>query len=163
ALYRIGQREAADAVALRVEAAADRDAVSRAAFLRGLIADDAGDMAGLRAAIARIAGSHRAEIDADNAERAARLGLRGGGGAGAERPAELRRALMDYRAPARCLALAGEAAARAGDNPGAASLYLRAGRSAAAQADTPSARRWLGQAILLSRDPGLTQTARAAL
>jgi hypothetical protein len=167
ALYRAGQPVQADALAAWVEAASDRDAAARAAFLRGLVADDAGNTAGLRAALGRMAGAHGAEAEADTAELSARLSLRDGAAARAREQAEhaaaLRRDLLDYRSLARCLALAGLAASRAGDNVAAARLYLRAGDSAAAQGDKPAATRWFSQAIALSRDPQLTQTARAAL
>ena len=46
---------------------------------------------------------------------------------------------------------------------GSADLYLRAGRTAAAQGDAVAAKRWLGAAIALSRDPMLTQAARSLL
>ena len=165
ALYRTGQPLAADAIATKIEGGSD--AVSaRAAFLRGLIADDRADMAGLQAAWARIAGAREPEHQGDAAELAARLALRQGdparARAEAERAADIRRTLLDYRSLARSLALAARAAALAGNRPAAADLYLRAGRGAA-QDDEESAKRWLNQAIGLSRDPMLTRSARAAL
>jgi len=167
ALYRTGQPVQADALTVRVETSSDRDAATRAAFLRGLIADEAGNTAGLRAALGRMTGARGAEAEADAAELSARLALRDGDAAraraGAERAAEMRRDVMDYRGLARCLALAAEATSRAGDSAAAARLYLRAGGSAAAQGDKPAATRWLNQAIILSRDPQLTQSARATL
>ena len=167
ALYRSGQPAQADAVAAQVEGASDHDAATRAAFLRGLIADEAGNAVGLRAALRRMVGAQAPETEADAAELSARASLRDGDAlharAQAEHAAELRRDLLDYRALARCLALAGKAAAQAGDSDAAARLYLRAGRSAAEQGDKPAAMRWLNQAIGLSRDPQLTQTARDAL
>jgi tetratricopeptide (TPR) repeat protein len=167
ALYRSGQPAQADALAARVEAASDRDAAVRAAFLRGLVADDAGNTAGLRAALSRMTGARGAEAEADMAELSARVALRDGDAARAREEAEhaaaLRRDLLDYRSLARCLALAAQAASRAGDTGAAAQLYLRAGRSASVQGDKPAAMRWLNQALGLSRDPQLTQTARAAL
>ena len=166
ALYRTGQPAVADAVAARIEAGSD--AISaRAAFLRGLIADDQADVTGLQAALDRIAGSREPEHQADAAELAARLALRRGdtarARAEAERAANVRRILLDYRALARSLALAARAAALAGDGAASADLYLRAGRGAAAQDDKTSAKRWLNQAIDLSHDPTLTRSARAAL
>src|SRR5204862_4344938 len=165
-LCRTGQPAAAEAVAARIEAA--NDAISaRAACLRGLIADERADVTGLQAALDRIAGSRESEQQADAAELAARLALRRGdtvrARAEAERAADVRRILLDYRALARSLALAARAAALAGDGPAGADLYLRAGRGAAAQDDKPSAKRWLHQAIDLSHDPTLTRSARAAL
>ena len=44
ALYRTGKKAQADAVAARVQTSGDADAASRASFLRGLIADDTGDV-----------------------------------------------------------------------------------------------------------------------
>ncbi len=166
ALYRTGQPVVADAVAARIEAGSD--AISaRAAFLRGLIADEQADVTGLQAALDRIAGSREPEHQADAAELAARLALRRGdtarARAEAERAANVRRILLDYRALARSLALAARAAALAGDGAASADLYLRAGRGAAAQDDKTSAKRWLHQAIDLSHDPTLTRSARAAL
>jgi hypothetical protein len=73
------------------------------------------------------------------------------------------RDLLDYHSLARSLALAARAAELTDDTPSAAELYFRAGRTAAAQNDTDSANRWLGQAIALSRDPSLTRDARSTL
>ena len=60
-------------------------------------------------------------------------------------------------------ALAALAAEQAGDLAGAADLYLRAGRGAAAQEDGVLAREWLHRAVTLSRDPGLLASAQSAL
>jgi hypothetical protein len=167
ALYRTGQPRAADALAAQVENAVDRDAAARAAFLRGLIADDNGDVGGLRAALGKITGVAGAEHQADADELSARLALREGDASRARAEAEqainLRRDLLDYRSLARGLALAAQAAERAGDGAAAADLYLRAGRGAAADGDKSTAKRWLDRAITLSRDPALTQAARAVL
>jgi hypothetical protein len=167
ALYRTGSAAAADKLAAQVTTGADRDAAARAAFLRGLIADERGDIAGLRAAVAGIAGGSDSEHRADRAELAARLALRDGdwrtARARAQEAADLRRELVDYRSLARCLALEARAAELSGDPGNAADLYLRAGRTAAAQGDTASAKRWLTAAIALSRDPMLTQAARSLL
>lgn len=167
ALYRTGQPARADVLAAQVEAATDPEAAARASFLRGLIADDAGNGAGLRAAGQKIAGVPGAEHEADAAELSARLALRDGdfphARAHAEKAANLRRDLVDYRSLARSLALEARAAELAGDAAIAADLYLRAGRSAATQDDTVNARRWLGRAIGLSRDSVLSQAAQSAL
>jgi len=166
ALYRTDQLAAADAVATRLETNSDA-ASARATFLRGLIADDRADVAGLQAAWARIAAAQEPEHRADAAELAARLALHRGdpaqARAEAEQAADIRRTLLDYRSLARSLALAAKGAAMAGDYAAAADLYLRAGRGAAAQNDKLSAKRWLNQALSLSRDPMLTRSARAAL
>jgi len=167
ALYRAGRLPEADAAAFVVESDPDRDIAMRAAFLRGLIADENGDVVGLRGALARLAAVREPEGLADQRELSARLALRERdprrARAEAERAAELRRELFDYRALARCLALGARAAEETGDAAAAADFYLRAGRSAAAQGEKTSARRWLSRAIALGRDPVLASTARAAL
>jgi hypothetical protein len=167
ALYRLERPQEADRLAALAETMPDREATARAAFLRGLIADDAGNVAGLRAALSNITGLAGAEHQADAEEISARLALRTGDASGARAQAEhaaaLRRDLLDYRSLARCLELEAEAAERVGDKATAADLYLRAGRSAAEQGDTPAAKRWLNRAIAGSRDPALKQAALAAL
>jgi hypothetical protein len=167
ALYRTSRSAAADKLAAQVENAADREAAARAAFLRGLIADEAGDVTGLRSALDRIAGVSGAEHQADIDELSARLALRNGDAraarAQAKRAADLRRELVDYRSLARCVALEARAAESAGDLGAAADLYLRAGRTAAARGDKASAKHWLMSAITLSRDPTLTQAAQSIL
>jgi hypothetical protein len=167
ALYRLGRSAEAESAAARVEARAETETAARAAFLRGLMADARGDTAGLQLAYAKVLSAKGAEALADGSELAARIALRGGdlrgGRAKAEQAAVMRRDLLDYRAVSRCLALAALAADRAGDLPGAADLYLRAGRSAAAQGDAALAREWLHRAVTLSRDPGLLASAQSAL
>jgi hypothetical protein len=167
ALYRTNQLAAADALAAQVENTTDRDATARAAFLRGLIADDRGDVAGLRAALDKVTAVAGEEQQADADELSARLALREGdparARAEAEQASKRRRDLRDYRSLARGLALSALAAERSGDIPAAADLYFRAGRSAATDGDKSAAKRWLGRAITLSRDPALTQAARAVL
>ena len=78
----------------------------------------------------------------------------------AMRAADLRRDGLDYRGMARALALA---ARFTSDAPVAADLYLRAGRSAAAQGDRAEARAWLGKARDLATDAGLRTEAVRAL
>jgi tetratricopeptide (TPR) repeat protein len=167
ALYRTAQAPAADEAAARVEQGGDASAAARAAFLRGLIADDRGDSAGLQAAQARVAAAKGPEHATDATELAARFALRTGdlsrARVAAEQAAAMRRELLDYRGLARCLALAASAAERAGDRPAAADLYFRAGRSAAARGEGTLARDWLERAIVLSHDPVLTAAARAGV
>ncbi len=166
AQYRLGRRDAADALAAEVARGDDADAALRAWFLRGLIADDRGDAATLAAAEAALAPSQEFGFRADREELAARLALRRGDAAGARagamRTSELRRDTLDFRGIARALGLAADAARAEGDTAGAADLYLRAGRAAAEQNDTTAARGWLDRALLLSRDPALTAAARQA-
>jgi hypothetical protein len=167
ALYRMGRAAEAESAAARVESRAEPETAARAAFLRGLIADANGDTAGMQLAYAKVVSAKSAEALADETELAARIALRTGdprgGRAKAEQAAVMRRDLLDYRAVSRCLAVAALAAQRAGDLPGAADLYLRAGRGAAAQEDGVLAREWLHRAVTLSRDPGLLASAQSAL
>jgi len=154
ALYRTGALPEADAGAARVQGSADREAAARATFLRGLIADARGDEPSLSAAATGLKSASTPSLEADAAELAARLALRHSDLASARgeaaRAAALRQDTLDYRGLARALAIEGEAAARAGNKEAAADLYLRAGRSAAAQGDKISARPWLQQASTLA-------------
>jgi len=165
-LYRLSQPELADPAAAEVERGTDPASAARAAFLRGLIADDRGDAPALAVALQKVNVAKGGEHKADATELTARLALRSGDPARAQREAELaaelRRDLLDYRALARCLALAARAAEQ-GNQAVAADLYLRAGRTAGAEVDKAAARRWLDRAISLSRDPELTRAAKAAL
>jgi hypothetical protein len=153
ALYRTGAVAEADRAAQPIQRAADTDAAARATFLRGLIADERGDEAGLSAAVDRLSGAKTQALEADFAELAARLALRRSDPVRARqqaaRAAELRQQTLDYRGLARALAIEGVAAERAGDDA-AADLFLRAGRSAAAQGDKADARKWLRRATSLA-------------
>ena len=153
ALYRIGAVAEADRAAQPIQRAADADAAARATFLRGLIADERGDEAGLSAAVDRLSGAKTQALEADFAELAAWLALRRSDPVRARqqaaRAAELRQQTLDYRGLARALAIEGVAAERAGDDA-AADLFLRAGRSAAAQGDKADARKWLRRATSLA-------------
>ncbi|HTS91702.1 MAG TPA: hypothetical protein VMG55_06870 [Stellaceae bacterium] len=166
ALYRIGSRADADRLAASIEHASEHDIASQACFLRGLIADENGDLAGLEEASRCLSASG----DADRAnvlELSARIFLRSGNAGAAESEArdaaDLRQKSRDYRGMARALALAGAAASKSGSNAAAASYYLRAGRSAAAQGDTAHARQWIAAALSLSRDPELRNEAQRVL
>lgn len=77
--------------------------------------------------------------------------------------AGIRQEAFDYRGMARALAVAALAAERAGDGEAAADLYLRAGRSAAAQSDADTARPWLKRVLGLTKDPDTEAAAKAAL
>jgi len=153
ALYRTGALVEADQAAQPIQRAADPDAAARATFLRGLIADERGDEAGLSAAVEVFAAAKTQALEGDFAELAARLALRRNDPVRARhdaaRAAELRQETLDYRGLARALAVEGVAAERAGD-PAAADLFLRAGRSAAAQGDKGNARVWLDRAKFLA-------------
>jgi hypothetical protein len=154
ALYRIGAAAEADQAARRIQQSEDAEAVARATFLRGLIADDRGDAAGLATAADALTKATTPPFEADSAELAARLALRRGDPGRAReqaaRAAELRQATLDYRGLARALAIEGAAVERAGDKTAAADLFLRAGRSAASQGDKTSARDWLRRAMSLA-------------
>jgi hypothetical protein len=154
ALYRTGAAAEADRAAQRIQQSEDADAVARATFLRGLIADDRGDAAGLATAADALTSARTPPFEADSAELSARLALRRGDLAHAREQAAhaagLRQATLDYRGLARALAIEGVAVERAGDKIAAADLFLRAGRSAAAQGDKTSARDWLRRATSLA-------------
>src|SRR5690349_21605172 len=78
ALYRTGAAAESDRAAQRVQLSGDADAVARATFLRGLIADGRGDEAGLAAAANFLAEAKAPPFEADSAELSARLALRRG-------------------------------------------------------------------------------------
>ncbi len=100
-------------------------------------------------------------------ELQARLGVRPGvlarARSAAIQAAGIRQEGLDYRGMARALAVAALAAERAGEREPAADLYLRAGRSAAAQSDADTARPWLERALRLTSDDATEQAAEAAL
>lgn len=167
ACYRVGDKATSDMLAAHVEASADPAAAARASFLRGLIADDTGNMAGLNQAIDRLAGARSPDQQADRDELLARRDLRLGAFASAaeeaEHSAELRRQELDYRDMARVLAVAADAEAHAGRTDLAAALYMRAGQSAAAQNDAEAARAWLHRAMELGSDALLYKQAQSAI
>lgn len=167
ALYRLDRRADSDALAAEVEGAGDADAAAGASFLRGLIADESGDEAALRAALGRLAGVSSPLRVADRLELQARLALRrddvASARAAAMHAATVRQEGLDYRGMARALAVAAAAAERSGERELAADLYLRAGRSAAAQSDPATARPWLERALGLTRDDATRDAAEAAL
>ena len=167
ALYRLDRRGEADALAAEVEGSGDADAAAGASFLRGLIADESGDEAALRAASGRLTGVSAPLRVADRLELQARLALRQGdfatARAAAMHAATVRQEGLDYRGMARALAVAAAAAEQAGERELAADLYLRAGRSAAAQSDAVTARPWLERALGLTPDDATEDAAEAAL
>ena len=185
ALYRSGDAATADAMAAKLQRDADRQIASAATFLRGLIADDRHDLNGLTAASDSLrqtpaatdpAGgatpttatdiASRAAQQADALELEARLARLKGDDASAQaaalQAADLRRMAIDYRGLARALSVAADAARHA-QSPAAADLYLRAGRSAAAQGDKAAAETWLTEALRLSHDAAITEAAQKAL
>src|SRR5262249_45383930 len=106
-------------------------------------------------------------LQADALELAARVALRGAAAERAEadaaRAVALRQDALDYRGLARALALQGQATERPARPRLAADLYLRAGRSAAAQGDRATARPWLLQARALADDDGVARAVAEAL
>jgi hypothetical protein len=173
AQYRTGDIAGADLAAAKLQASGDADVIASANFLRGLIADDRNDAAGLQAAFQSLGKTGQAGVvikpdqQADLTELQARLARRQGDFTSARQQAllaaDLRRDLFDYRGLARALSVAADAAERSGDTAGAADLYLRAGRSAAAQHDPAQARPWLQRALSLSQDPAIRAASQEAL
>jgi tetratricopeptide (TPR) repeat protein len=167
ALYRTGDLNGAYQLAGKIDGTNDKDAAARASFLRGLISDERGDTESLASAAQSLKSANSPSLQADSAELAARLSLRRRNFAEARREAEhaaaLRQQSLDYRGLARALALGGEAASRAADAKGAADLFLRAGRSAAAQGDKATARIWLQQAADLATDESVRSAANELL
>jgi tetratricopeptide (TPR) repeat protein len=166
-LYRSRDLEAADAFAKKAAAASDTTVAARASFLRGLIADDRGDETGLAAAAAALKSASEPSLQADAVELQTRLSLRGKNFTAARQEAEqaaaLRQKTLNYRGLVRALALGGEAAKRGGDAKGASDLFLRAGRSAAAQGDKVSARKWLQESASLATENSVRSAATELL
>jgi tetratricopeptide (TPR) repeat protein len=161
ALYEMGEEMDAVARAERAIALASRPGepvATRAWFLKGRIAADHADAAGIRGALAALGRSPNPELAADRLELAGRLDLLEGRPERAlpafRQSADLRRDAKDYLGMARVLALAGEAAERAGLSADAADLYFRAGRSAEVERDLANARLWLGAAARLAATTG---------
>jgi hypothetical protein len=167
ALYRLGRKADADSLAAQVEDGGEPVVAMRASFLRGLIADETDDTAGLNTALARLAHPVSPQEQADADELAARRDLRQGSfntaAIEAEHAADLRRSVLEYRDMARALSVAGDALKRGGDSRAAADLYMRAGQSAAAQGDAQTARSWLRQSLVLTEDPAKRRAVRQAL
>ena len=120
ASYRIGDLGAAAGAAQEVldSGAKDPDVVRRAWFIRGLVAADRSDAAGLAQAIAALPPTKQADLEADRQELQGRAALLANDSAGAlslfEQSASNRQQALDYRGMARALSLAGDAAAQGG-------------------------------------------------
>jgi len=163
ASYRTGDLGAAAGAAQEVidSGAKDPDAVRRAWFIRGLVAADRSDAAGLTQAIAALAPpTKQADLEADRQELQGRAALLANDSAGAlglfEQSASNRQQALDYRGMARALSLAGDAALRSGRAADAADLFLRAGRSALLQGDMAMATPLLKRAEDLGKQTGQT-------
>lgn len=167
ACYRLGEKMRSDQLAAQVETSAEPVTAARASFLRGLIADELNNAAGIDAAIARLAHPATPDQQADTDELMARRSLRQGAFDAALRQAEhaadLRRDTLDYRGLARALSVAADAEVHAGNMQAAADLYMRAGQSAAAMGDADMARSWLGRAMEFGNDPAQREAARLAM
>lgn len=163
ASYRTGDLGAAAGAAQEVidSGAKDPDAIRRAWFIRGLVAADRSDSAGLAQAIAALAPpTKQADLEADRQELQGRAALLAGDSAAAltmfEQSAANRQQALDYRGMARALSLAGDAALRSGRAADAADFFLRAGRSALLQGDTATATPLLKRAEDLGKQTGQT-------
>jgi hypothetical protein len=158
AAYRSGDPVAADAAAQEAlsKPANDPSTAPRAWFIRGLVAAQRGDRAGLAQALAALPPAKPPDLQADREELLGRTAMLDGQPASAlssfEQSATNRQLALDYRGMARALALAGEAALQMGRTADAADLYFRAGRSALLQADDAAARPLLKQAEDLARE-----------
>jgi tetratricopeptide (TPR) repeat protein len=157
ALYEAGDRDGAEDMAVQaveLAPAASDPLIDRALFLRGRIAADRADAAGVSRALAQLGDTQNAQLRADRLELLGRLNLledRPESGLPAFRESvDLRRDVEDYVGMARALALAGEAAQSTGRVTEAADLYFRAGRSAGLQGNRADARRWLESAARLA-------------
>ena len=166
AAYRSGDLSAAAAAAQEAlgRTAKDPDTVPRAWFIRGLVAAERGDGAGLAQAIAALPPSKQPDLSADRQELQGRATLLANQPAEAlvlfEQAAAGRQQALDYRGMARALALAGDAALRSNRAAEAADLFLRAGRSALLQGDSTTAMPLLKRAEDLARQtaqPGIVE------
>ena len=131
---------------------------SKTHFLRGMMASERGDIAQLRAAVTALGQPQQPLLRADRQELAGRLALAEQNWDAAveafDAAANLRREALDYRGMVRALVLAGEASEKAGRNREAASLYLRAGRSAFFKGQRGDAEKWLNHSVRLASIAG---------
>ena len=159
ARYRLGDLDGALPLLLTLRASSDRDAVLRAAFIEGLIADARRDGAGLSAARARLGTPQAFNFRADALELEARLALLGRDAVlaitRAEGAAALRRDALDYRGLSRALEVAADAARLAGQPQREADFARRAAQGAASRGDKPAARRLFTRAREATTEPGL--------
>jgi tetratricopeptide (TPR) repeat protein len=161
ALYEAGDPDGAKVTAdraIELAPAPNGPLVDRALFLRGRIAADRADAAGVSRALAQLGDPQNAELRADRLELLGRLNLLESRPASAlpafRQSADLRREAEDYIGMARALALGGEAAKSMGRGAEAADLYFRAGRSAELEGDHAKALRWLDTAARLAAKTG---------
>jgi tetratricopeptide (TPR) repeat protein len=168
-LYRSGRNSEAWRVTdgiVRENASPPPLVLQRTYFLRGLIADAAGDDTRLREAIERMPPVSDSTLRADRSELTGRLAIREGRWDEAvtalDKAAGLRRQDLDYRRMAISLALSARACEGAGRTEDAARRYLEAGRSAALSGEKADAAEWLGKAMRLSEDSSSSKIGQEA-
>jgi len=142
------------------------DIRSRTHFLRGLIASERGDIQQLRDEITALGKPRNLILRGDLLELQGHLAMAELNWEAAvnsfDEAVSLRREALDYPAMAKALALAAEACKKAGKTKAASQRFLRAGRSAALQADYNAAQRWLVRAQQLAGEAGDDQIAHEA-
>lgn len=140
---------------------------SKTRFLRGLIANERGDLVKLREEITALAKSDTPVIRADREELIGHLSLAESRWNEAvlafDEAAAIRRQILDYRGMVKALAKAGEACEQAGRSVAASTRYLRAGQSAALQGNSTQAQIWLTRAAQLAEQGGDENIAQEAL
>jgi tetratricopeptide (TPR) repeat protein len=139
---------------------------SKTHYLRGLIANDRGDLVKLSEEITALAKSNSPVIRADREELIGHLSLAKRKWDEAvlafDEAAALRRQVLDYQGMVKALAKAGKACEQAGRLLPASWRYLRAGQSAALQGRSAQARSWLTWAAQLAEQGGDQNIAREA-
>ena len=131
---------------------------TKTCFLRGLIASDRNDLAGLHEAMQNMGQPESLVVQSDRKELQGRLALAEKKWDQAiivlDQATRLRRENQDYRRMAITLALSAAASEKVGKTEAAAARYLQAGRSAAFRDDRSNARTWLTRAALLFNQAG---------
>lgn len=140
--------------------------IERAWFLRGLLAERAGDADALNNAISALQQSRDTDTRADRLElegyRAEASGNPEAAIASLDAASRNRDEIADYRGKSRTLVAAAEVLEVQGRKQEAANRYLRAGRSAASRGSIREARAWLERAEELATETGATDTAAEA-
>ena len=139
-------------------------------FLRGLIASDRQDIAGIRESMQKMGQPESLVVQSARIELQGRLAMAENRWDQAitflDQATRLRREVQDYRRMAITLALSAAASEKTGNTVAAAAGYLQAGRSAAFRDDRSNARKWLTQAAVLFKQAGndaLTAESKALL
>ena len=167
--YRLGQSQEAWQLTediLQVVEPIPSAVQSKTHFLRGLIANEHGELLKLREEITALAKYNSPVIRADREELIGHLFLAEHRWDDAvlafDEAAALRRQILDYRGMVKALAKAGEACERAGRPVPASRRYLRAGQSSALQGDSDQAQIWLSRAAQLAEQGGDVNIAQQA-